>query len=255
MNAGHVFTATRYWLHDLRRRPLLLLLLVVTPVFFITRAIAKTEPIPRRIGLAGGGSVLTTMRDIHGASMAAITVAFLGGLVGVFIIQSARQADQRLVLAGYRATEAVTSRLVVLFSATSIAIVVSLVVTARDFSPHQWGWFVFGTAAIGYIYAMLGALAGALLGRVGATYLILIGSMLDIGVVQNPMFGTGTPPGWAVVLPGFAGSRIINTSAFSHAAAPVASDVIVTAGLVVGLTAVVIAVLSATLQLRARSPK
>jgi hypothetical protein len=226
---------------------LLLILLVITPVFFITRAIAATEPIPRRVGLPDGASVLTTMRDIHGANMAAITVAFLGGLVGVFIMQAARQADQRLVRAGYRGIEAVTSRLLVLFVATLVAVGVSLLVTARDFTPHQWGWFAFGTAAIGITYAALGALAGALLGRVAATYLILIGSMLDIGVVQNPMFGSGTPPSWAVALPGYPSMRIINTAAFSHAVTPPTSLIVGTLLWIVAVIGAVISILSRTI--------
>jgi hypothetical protein len=51
---GRVLTATRLGFREQARRPLLLVLLVVLPFFFITRAIARTEPTPRRIGLPGG---------------------------------------------------------------------------------------------------------------------------------------------------------------------------------------------------------
>ena len=127
--AGRIWLATRMDMHDLRRRPLLLVLLVVTPVVFISRAISLTERIPRAIGLPGGGTTLTTMRDVHGAVMAAITVAFLGGLIGVFTMQAAKQADRRLVLAGFRGVETVVARLIVLFAATGVALVIAL---ARD---------------------------------------------------------------------------------------------------------------------------
>jgi len=216
MSLHRTLTAARYWLRDLRRRPLLLILLVITPVFFITRAIAATEPIPRAVGLPGGGTAPSTMRDIHGATMAAITVAFLGGIVGVFIMQAAKQADRRLVLAGFRGIETVASRLVVLVGATALATAVSLLVTAKDFTPQSWLGFAAGTAAIAVTYAGIGALAGALLGRVGATYLLLFLSMIDLGVVQNPMFGSGRPPGWAVVLPGYPGMRVVIAAAFAH---------------------------------------
>jgi len=208
--------ATRYWLRDLRRRPLLLILLVITPVFFITRAIAATLPIPRVVGLPGGGTVLSTMREVHGATMAAITVAFLSGLVGVFIMQAAHEADRRLVLAGFRGVETVASRLLVLVGAAALATAVALVVTARDFTPQSWLGFVAGTAMIAFTYAGIGALAGALLGRVGATFLLLFLSMTDLGVAQNPMFGSGRPPGWAVVLPGYPGMRVVIAAAFAH---------------------------------------
>ena len=57
------------------------------------------------------------MRDLHGVSMAAITVVFLAGLRGVFIVRSALQADRRLVVAGFRTLEAVLPRLAVLAAA------------------------------------------------------------------------------------------------------------------------------------------
>jgi hypothetical protein len=212
---SRVKVATRLGFREQARRPLLLVLLVGLPFFFITRAIAQTEELPRAIGLAGGGAVLTNMRDIHGADMAAITVAFLAGLVGVFVMQSARQADRRLVLAGFRPAEALAPRVLVLAAATALALAVSLAVTALSFTPRQWPPFIAGNLLVGLIYAMLGALAGVAVGRLGATYLILFGAMLDLGIVQNPMFGSGTPPGWGVALPGFGPGRVIVDAAFS----------------------------------------
>ena len=90
-----VAVATRMGFREEARRPLLLVLLIVLPFFFITRAIARTEEAPRVIGLPGGDQVLTTMRDVHGASMVTITVAFLAALCGAFIMRSARSADRR----------------------------------------------------------------------------------------------------------------------------------------------------------------
>ncbi len=224
--ARRIWLATRMDVHDLRRRPLLLVLLVITPVVFITRAISLTQRIPRVIGLPGGTTVLTTMRDIHGAVMAAITVAFLGGLIGVFTMQAAKQADRRLVLAGFRGVETVVARLIVLFAATSVSLVLALLVTARDFTPQSWLWFALGTATIAITYAGIGALAGTLLGRVGATYVLLFLAMLDLGVIQNPMFGSGKPPGWAVVLPGYPGVRVVIAAGFSHASRAPTSDLL-----------------------------
>ncbi len=245
---GRIWLATRMDMHDLRRRPLLLVLLIVTPVLFISRAIALTQRIPRAIGLPGGGTTLTTMREVHGAVMAAITVAFLGGLIGVFTMQAAKQADRRLVLAGFRGVETVVARLIVLFVATGVALVIALVVTARDFTPVSWSWFAAGTAAIAMTYAGIGALAGTLLGRVGATYLLLFLAMLDLGVVQNPMFGNGSPPGWAVILPGYAGIRVVVAAGFAHASRAPTSELLGAAGWAVGLSAIVIWSLSRTMQ-------
>jgi hypothetical protein len=212
---SRVAIATRLGLREQARRPLLLVLLVGLPFFFITRAIAQTAELPRAVGLPGGGEVITTMRDIHGANMAAITVAFVAGLVGVFVIQAARQADRRLVVAGFRTREALAPRLIVLGIATATVVAVSMAVTALSFTPKQWAPFIAGNILAAMIYAMLGALVGAVVGKLGATYLLLFGAMLDLGVVQNPMFGSGEPPAWGVVLPGYGPGRVIIDAAFS----------------------------------------
>jgi hypothetical protein len=202
-------------LRDLLRRPLILVLLVITPFIFISRAIANTEPLPRTVHLADGSSVTTTMRDVHGADMTIIAVAFLAGLVGVFIMNAARQADGRLVRAGFGAAETVVARLGILMLCTVIVTAVSLATTARGFTPRQWEWFITANLVIGLTFAGLGALASALFGRIGATYLLLFLAMLDLGIIQNPMFGNSTPPAWAVVLPGYPGTRAVMNAALS----------------------------------------
>jgi hypothetical protein len=215
MNA-RVLTATRLGFTEQTRRPLLLVLLVVLPFFFITRAIARTEPSPRVIGLPGGGDILTTMKDAHGASMATITVAFLAALCGVFIMRSAQSADRRLVVAGFRPMEAALPRLTVLATATAVVLTVSLAVTALSWTAASWPAFIFGNLLVGLTYACIGALAGAALGQLGATYLVLFLAMLGTGIVQNPMFGDGTPGGVAYLFPDYGAGRIVIDGAFSE---------------------------------------
>lgn len=236
---GRVLLAAQMNMRDLRRRPLILVLLVVTPITFISRAIANTEPIQRTISLADGSTVTTTMRSIHGADMTLIAVAFLAGLVGVFIMNAARQADGRLVRAGFSAGEAVFARLVVLVLCTLIVVGVSLAVTAKDFTPQHWAWFGVGTLVVALTFAGLGALASSLFGRVGATYLLLFLAMLDLGIVQNPMFGAGSPPTWAVALPGYPGTRTVMSAALSHGSS-------MPTGVVVGMLAWLVAVVTFT---------
>jgi len=213
--SARTLTATRLGFREQARRPLLLILLVVVPFFFITRAIARTEPTPRRIGLPGGGEVLTTMKDIHGASMVTITVAFLAALCGALIMRSAQSADRRLIVAGFRPLEAILPRLVVLGAATSIVLAVSLAVTALSFTPASWTAFAAGNLLVGLTYACVGALAGVLLGQLGATYLVLFLAMLGTGILQNPMFGDGTPGGLAYAFPDYGAGRVVIDGAFS----------------------------------------
>lgn len=212
---SRVLVATRLGFREQLRRPLLLVLLVGLPFFFITRAIAQTERLPRAIGLPGGGEIVTNMRDIHGADMAAITVAVLAGVMGVFVIESAAQADRRLVVAGFRPGQVIAPRLLVLAAGTALVVAVSVAVTALGFTPRSWPEFSVGNLLVGLIYAALGALAGAAVGRLGATYLILFGAMLDLGIVQNPMFGSGEPPAWGSALPGYGPGRVVVAAGFS----------------------------------------
>lgn len=213
--SSRTLTAARMGVREQRRRPVLVVLLVVLPVWFIARSISVTEPTPRRIGLPSGDTILTTMRDIHGADMALIAVGFLVGLCGVFLMLSAREADRRLVVAGFRPSEAIAARLLVLLVATAIVVSVAIAVTAWKFDVQQWPAFAAAAALIGLEYGALGALAGALLGRIGAVYLMFFVPMIDLGIAQNPMFGDGTPDGWALALPGWAPTRVAIDAAFS----------------------------------------
>jgi hypothetical protein len=214
-------TATVMAFRDQRRRPLVLILLVIVPAYVITKSIAQTQSTPRQIALPGGGLVITTMKDLHGAVMAGFAIAFVASLVGVFVMQSALQGDRRLVLAGFRPGEAVAARLAVLLAATGLVVAVSLGVTALFFTPASWLALSGALILTGLIYAAIGALTGAVLDKLAATYLMLFLVMTDLGIVQNPMFGSGVPGRWAVLLPADGPVRMMVDGAFSshfHAA-------------------------------------
>ena len=243
---GRASTATRMGFREQLRRPLLLVLLLALPFLFISWSFAITEPNPRLITLPGGEQLLTTMRDIHGAIMVPITVGFLAGLVGLFVVQSALESDRRLVLAGYSPGEAIVPRLAVMVSATLVVLAVSLAVTTIDFVPESWGPFVLGNLLAGLIYGLIGALAGALVGRLGGAYLMFFLPMLDIGVAQDPMFFDGAPQGWAAALPGYGPTRVLIDGAFSQSFDAVGPLVVALLWLV-GLSVAVIVLLRRSL--------
>jgi len=233
--AGRTLTATSMAFTDQRRRPLLLLLLVIVPAYVITFAIATTLATPRRIGLPGGLVVDINLRQLHGAVMAGDAIAFVAALCGAFVMQAALQGDRRLVIAGFRPVEAVVARLVVLGAATVLVVGVSMGITAVNFTPVSWLPFAGAALLTGIIYAAIGALAGALLDKLSATYLVLFFALTDLGIIQNPMFGDGTPGPWAALLPGYGPGRMMVDGAFSpsfHAAGPLAIGL----GWAVGLT-------------------
>ena len=212
--SGRALTATAMAFRDQRRRPLVLILLVLVPAYVITRSIAETLETPRRIGLPDGVWATTTMKEVHGAGMGGLAIAFVVALVGVFVMQSALQGDRRLVLAGFRPGETVVARLGVLLAATALVVAVSALVTALNFSPENWPPLIAALVLIGLIYGAIGALAGAVLDKLAATYLILFLVMTDVGIVQSPMFRP-TPGDGAFLLPGYAPSRVMYDGAFS----------------------------------------
>jgi hypothetical protein len=200
---------------DQWRRPLVLIVIVLVPVYVILWSVAQTKPTPRTIELAGGETVATTMRALHGPGMAALMIAFLAALLGVFVMHSALSGDRRLVLAGLRARDAVLARLTVLGAATAAAVVVSTAIMALVFTPASWPTVIAALALTGLIYAAIGALIGALLDKLAATYLILFLVMTDLGVVQSPMFHPA-PVRFAWLLPGYPIDRVLYDGAFAH---------------------------------------
>lgn len=229
-------TATAMAFRDQGRRPLVLILLVIVPAYVITRSIAETLPTPRQVGLPGGVVVQTTMKSLHGPEMAGITIGFVVALVGVFVMQSALAGDRRLVLAGYQPGETVIARLLVLLAATVLVVGVSALVTALNFHAVSWPRLIAALAMIGLIYGAIGALAGAVLDKLAATYLILFLVITDLGVVQSPMFHT-QPGSLAWLLPGYGPSRLMYEGAFSatfHAGGALALSFAWLAALAVG---------------------
>ena len=213
--ASRTGTATVMAFRDQRRRPLVLVLIVLVPVYVILWSVAETKPTPRAIELPGGEWVQTTMKALHGPGMAALMIAFLAALVGVFVTHSALEGDRRLVLAGMRARDAVLARLFVLSAATVAAVVVSAAIMALIFTPASWPPVIAALVLTGLVYAAIGALIGALLDKLPATYSILFLVMTDLGVVQSPMFHA-TPVRFAWLLPGYPLDRVLYDGAFAR---------------------------------------
>lgn len=230
-------TATVMAFRDQRRRPLVLVLIVLVPAYVILWSVAETKRTPRTIELAGGEWVTTTMKALHGPGMAALMIAFLAALVGVFVTHSALQGDRRLVLAGFKAREAVLARLLVMLAATLLAVAVSFGIMAIVFTPATWLAVIAALVLTGLIYAAIGALVGALLDKLAAVYLILFLIMSDLGVVQSPMFHA-RPVRLAWLLPGYPLDRLLYAGSFSHSF-HAAGDLLLTLAWLVVLSLVV----------------
>lgn len=208
-------TALRMNVREQLRRPLVNLLLVAVPALFITWNLALAKPVPQILTLPGGDRVAVTAIDTTAVQGIAMTVGLLAGLCGLFTMQSALEADRRLVIAGFRPAEVIVPRLAVLAAATALVLAVALAVTAFEFVPDSWLRFAGGALLAGLIYALIGALAAPLLGRLGAVYFMFFLPLLDLGVVQNPEFWQREPDSWTRLLPAHGPVRLMVDGAFS----------------------------------------
>jgi hypothetical protein len=211
------WTGLNYAWKEYRRNIALWVLLVGLPLFFISLAIAVTpeDPAPVELVENGESSIsILTMTDVHGAIMVAVTVAFLAGLAGLFVVLGSAEGDRRLVLAGFKPREVLASRLGVITIAAVLVSAVALAVTAASFQPEIWITFTAATLAVALTYALIGVVIGPLAGRLGGLYLMFLLPFLDVGLAQNVMFDAA-PPSWAAWMPAHGAVRVLIDGAFT----------------------------------------
>lgn len=207
----------RYGFRDYRRNIAMWVLLVALPVFFISLSFYITPDSPTPVELVEGGVSqlrFVSMIDVHGAIMVPITIGFLAGLAGLFVVQGSIEADRRLALAGFKAREILASRLGVIAIAALLTTGVSLAVTAVDFAPDSWIWFSIGNVLVALTYGLVGVLVGSVFGRLGGLYLMFLLPFIDVGLAQNVMF-SAAPPDWGLFLPGRGPVRVLVDGAFT----------------------------------------
>ena len=198
---------------QLRRMPVLWILVVGLPIAFISASIAVTPDTPTPVDLVEHGRravTIQTMADVHGAVMLPITIGFLASLAGLFVILDSAQADRRLALTDYRPAEILAVRMTTIVIAT----IVGLAVTAASFDATNWWLFTLGAAIVGLTYATIGVIVGPIFGRLGGLYLLLLLPFIDIGLAQNAMFDAA-PPDWGRYLPAHGAMRVLMDGAFT----------------------------------------
>jgi hypothetical protein len=207
----------KYGLHDYRRNIAMWVLLVLVPILFITLSFYVTPDAPAPVELVEGGVAsiqIVSMSDLHGAIMVPITIGFLAGLAGLFVVRGSLEADARLAVAGFRAREILASRLGVIALAALLTTAAALAVTAVDFTAANWVWFGIGNILVAVTYGMVGVLVGTLFGRLGGLYIMFLVPFIDIGIAQNIMF-SAAPPSWGLVLPGRGSVQVLVDGAFT----------------------------------------
>lgn len=197
--------------HDLRRTPVLWVLLAAVPAVFVllSAAITPHGQTPVRLVERGVSAIaIVDPAEFHPGTMAPIAIGSLATLTGVFIVLDARIADRRLALAGFRVPALLSVRLLLVLAAAGLTTAVTLGVTSTVFSARRWGVYAFGNALVAVMYALIGVTLGPIFGRVGSVFLAFVIPFLGLGIWQSPML-RGEPAPWARWLPGYGPIRIV----------------------------------------------
>lgn len=162
------------------REPLNIALLVVLPALSIQIYGVSLSQFPE-IGMFAVTGSLTTIGRITGAVFA---TGALAGVLGLFQMISARNADRRLVIAGFSPSDLVVSRFTTIL-VVSLAISAVSTVTLAWLLPGTIGapFIVFSSLALaGITYGLLGMLVGTILPREleGSLVLVILADMDNV---------------------------------------------------------------------------
>lgn len=207
-----VTTAVKMGLREFRRTPVLLGLLVVLPLYFIGGFVNIVPHATLTVPI-GGERVTVTLSEFVAALMTPVTTGLLSGIVGLFLMQSSKAADDRLRLAGYRSRELVVSRLSLLAAGGLVVSAVSLAVVLVWFTPASIPGFVAATVLTGTVYGVFGVIVGVSLDRLAGVYVMLFAPFVDVLLFQNPMATDAA--GWTKLLPGYFSTRATMDAAFT----------------------------------------
>lgn len=174
-------------LREYVRTPVLLALLVFLPAYFILvfTLVMPDNTVP--VDVAGEGIMAIGLPSLTSVLMAPMATALVGGVAGLFMMQSARKVDSRLSLVGATAREILLARVGLLTIAAGVASLVSLGVLLTTHVPERVGWFLVGTVMIGLMYGGFGVLIGLVLNQLAGIYLLMFGPLLDIFLAQSPL--------------------------------------------------------------------
>lgn len=205
MTGRPVRTAYRLGLKEYSRSYVLVGLLVYLPAAYITLISYVTPSVPIPVRVPVDGLVVELMLDlpvVNSVVMAPATCSFITGIAGLFLMRRSRDADDRLVLAGYRPWQIIAARVGLLITICTLVTGVAVGVLWFNYAPTLPAAFVAATFLAALAYGLFGVIVGTHLGRLSGMYVVLFVPMLDLGVFQNPMFMRGEPSLWMQLLPG-----------------------------------------------------
>ncbi|WP_137285867.1 hypothetical protein [Halorussus salinisoli] len=162
------------------REPLNIALLLILPALSVQIYGVSLSQFPE-IGIFDAAGSLVTTGRITGAVFA---TGALAGVLGLFQMISARNADRRLAIAGFRPMELIVSRFTtVLVVSVAISAVSTVTLSALTAESVAAPIIVFAALALtGILYGLLGMLVGTILPREleGSLVLVILADMDNV---------------------------------------------------------------------------
>ncbi len=173
------------YLREYYRNTLNLVLLAVIPVLLI---LSFGDALSRAGELLG----VVTTPDMGKAMGALWAAAFLSGIMGFFMMAGAREADRRLVRAGYGTSQVVMIRLTTVALLGAVATTVSYLVLIAQLSPESYGLTFAALYLAAITYGAVGILIGSLIpGELEGSFAMLFFFIMD-AFVGSPLFGSAS---------------------------------------------------------------
>jgi hypothetical protein len=238
--ALRVVTAARLLLLDLLRRRIALVLLFVVPALFDAVVLATTTSRPVDVTLGtlvedpkattslpaldmlaaafqDDGSRTVDERRLSLVFLGVAAVSFLACFLAFNLVHKRREADARLVLAGYRAHEVLLAKLLVLLVLVSLLASYETVILWPWVVPRHVALVFAGLFFGGLTYGCLGMLVGAVVEHeLEGVFTIVFLTNIDAGWLQNPIYFAHTQRRALIsALPGYGPVQLAVVSAFT----------------------------------------
>lgn len=212
MPTRQVRVAISTGLREFGRTPVLLALLVVAPAYLIGLFGYLAPETPSPVDVPGAGQLLVPLANVLTVGGVTLVNALVGGLVGLFVVQSATDADGRLVIAGFQPASLLLARGTLIGVAAVVTGTVSLAVALVTFEPANLAVLAAAGLLTALTYGMVGVIVGSQVDTLPGIWILLFVPFLDVYLFQNPLATETTT--LATVLPAHATTTLALDAAF-----------------------------------------
>lgn len=202
MRLTYIATCARMTGRELRRRSLVLGLALLVPVVFFAVVAATTGNGVIPLQLAAASNDATILAGERRQSLLFISIASAGIISAFFassLIQQQVNSNRRLVLCGYRASELITARLVVLLGIVmATGVYTSLLLTLIE-SPRFPAGVSLGIVLAAFVHGCYGLLVGVIFRReLESIFATIVLINIDAGWLQNPAYYANAHSKWLI---------------------------------------------------------